>query len=336
MRERNSVLNTDKTMYSHKIFRLRRPGALLLLFVVLTGSLLLQACEVYKQDGYEEFYVVEAFMTAGEQMPEVRLSRTIPLSQTYVFEEVAIGGAEVRIHLLDASGSGEITIAYTESSERGIYRPADLGHRVLDGRRYRLEITGLDRPDERITSVTTVPTAFRIVSLNRTETVYQSQDQFEFRLTRSVVPGRQTVFVASSTALEPDQYPLTPFWADRDGDPEEYITVSSGLVNEGNYEINADDTIDLRYPWIGIAYFGPNRLSVYAVDDNIFDYYRSLQTQQGGGTLSPGQIENVLWNVDGGIGLFGSRAGVSAEVFVSGQGIQGSGTAESAENAGER
>jgi hypothetical protein len=150
-----------------------------------------------------------------------------------------------------------------------------------------------------------------------TNTVYQSAVQFEFNLTRSFYPGRQNIFIASSIALRPDTYSLTPFWADLDGDPDQYIQVSSGLINEGNYTVNPDNTIDLKYPWIGIAYYGPNELHIYAVDDNIYDYYRSLQTQgAGGGSLSPGQIENVLWNVEGGIGLFGARAGVSVEVFV--------------------
>ncbi|MFU8859559.1 MAG: DUF4249 family protein [Cyclonatronaceae bacterium] len=284
--------------------------------IYLTITILITACEVYRQDDYVEQYVIEAYMTAGEILPEVRVSRTIPLRQTYVFEEVAISGAGVTIHLISNDGLTETSFSYSESTRKGIYIPDDQSAGVLSGRKYMLEVTRLDRPGDRVTSSTVVPGQFEIVNLNVTETDYQSDLQFEFKLTRSFFPGRQNVFIASSTALEPDSYPLTPFWADRDGDPEEYIQVSSGLVNEGNYIVNDDDTIDLRYPWIGIAYYGPNRLNIYAVDDNIFDYYRSLQTQEGGGTLSPGQIENVLWNVEGGIGLFGARAGVTADVFV--------------------
>lgn len=286
------------------------------ILIFLTIALLISACEVYRQDDYVEQYVVEAYLTAGETLPEVRLSRTIPLRQTYVFEEVAISGAGVTIHLIGPDGLSEASFSYTESSRNGIYIPDNQTATVESGREYMLEVTRLDRPGDRITSSTIVPRQFEIVNLNVTETVYQSEVQFEFKLTRSFFPGRQNVFVASSTALEPDSFSLTPFWADRDGEPEEFIQVSSGLINEGNYTVNDDDTIDLRYPWIGIAYYGPNRLNIYAVDDNIFDYYRSLQAQEGGGTLSPGQIENVLWNVEGGIGLFGARAGVSADVVV--------------------
>lgn len=278
---------------------------------------IMSACEVYRQDDYAEQYVIEAYLTAGETLPEVRLSRTIPLNQTFVFEEVAISDADIMIRLTAADGGSVEIYTYSESSRRGIYTPDNQEARVISARMYTLEVTGLDRPGDRITSSTIVPLQFDIVSLNVDETVYQSDVQFEFNLTRSFFPGRQNIFIASSTALDPDGFPLTPFWADRDGEPNEYIQVSSGLINEGNYTVNDDNTIDLKYPWIGIAYYGPNRLDIYAVDDNIFDYYRSLQTQQGGGgNISPGQIENVLWNVEGGIGLFGARAGVSAEVFV--------------------
>jgi hypothetical protein len=33
--------------------------------ITIIALIALQACEVYKQDDYQEFYVVEAFLTAG-------------------------------------------------------------------------------------------------------------------------------------------------------------------------------------------------------------------------------------------------------------------------------
>jgi hypothetical protein len=52
------------------------------------------------------------------------------------------------------------------------------------------------------------------------------------------------------------------------------------------------------------------------VDDNIFDFVRSHTVQQGGSTLSPGEIPNVLDRVEGGTGIFGSSAQITYETFV--------------------
>ena len=53
-----------------------------------------------------------------------------------------------------------------------------------------------------------------------------------------------------------------------------------------------------------------------AVDDNLFDFIRSQSVQQGGSTLAPGEIPNVLDHIEGGTGIFGSLARVSHETFV--------------------
>jgi len=40
----------------------------------------------------------------------------------------------------------------------------------------------------------------------------------------------------------------------------------------------------------------------------MYDFLRSQSVQTGGSTLSPGEIQNIDYNVEGGIGIFGSMA----------------------------
>lgn len=284
-------------------------GFLLLMFLMIS-------CDSYNQDRYVEQYVIEAFLTAGEPLSPVKLSTTLPFNQTYSFEAAAVSGADIVVRLVSQNGNIEAEYQYAESDTAGIYQPVDSTVAVMPGRRYQIEVANLNQPDESIWASTFVPGYFESVAVNTDTLVYQGPVQFESTFTQGFYPGRQNIYVASTLALEPENFSLTPFYADIDGEPEDYIRVSSGLVNEGNYDLNDDGTLTLKYPWIGIAYYGPNELSIYAVDTNIYDYIRSVDIQAGGSTLSPGQIENVLWNVEGGIGIFGSRTGIKDTVFI--------------------
>ncbi len=116
---------------------------------------------------------------------------------------------------------------------------------------------------------------------------------------------------------------LTPFYAQllEDSDtPEEDLFLfsnnSSGILNEGNFEPNDDGSITIQYPWVGIAFFGENQIVANTIDDNVYDFVRSQQVQLGGSTLSPGEIQNVIYHIDGGIGVFGSLASDTVKTTV--------------------
>ena len=122
-------------------------------------------------------------------------------------------------------------------------------------------------------------------------------------------------------ALDPDNYELTPTIASLlenadDVDASDFVTTSSPLLNEGNYEQNPDGTLRLRVPWFAIAYYGPNRFSASALDDALYDFIRSRDAQFNPTTLSPGEIQRVLSNVENGTGVFGSLARVETEAFI--------------------
>ena len=44
---------------------------------------LLAGCELYKQDNYQEYYVVESYLIANNVLPELRLSTTAPVDAEY-------------------------------------------------------------------------------------------------------------------------------------------------------------------------------------------------------------------------------------------------------------
>jgi hypothetical protein len=265
-------------------------------------------CESYSQDDYRELIVTESYLIAGRLLPEIRVSRTLPLDQRYTFEAAALNSALVRVHLLDDGGSTEEVFIYSISERNGIYTNED-NHTVLPRRSYRLEIEFTNR-DEVLEAVTTVPDQVQVINEVQESVVYQSDDQLEIVLAPTQQTQKQNVFVFDSIAENPTEENLTPFYRaaviDGDSGVDDFRNNSSGLINEGNFNVLPDGSISLFFPWIGAAFYGETQVVTNSVDQNLSDLIRSQEVQLGGSTLSPGEIPNLTYNVEGGIGVFGS------------------------------
>ena len=279
-------------------------------FITIT-ALLLFGCDSYDQDDYQEYIVVEGYAVAGELLPNIRISTTSPANSEYSFEDNIIRNAIVLVTLLDENGEAEEVFEYVESfEERGIYMPIVQSYRVEARRTYKLDIVFTDRDDE-ISAVTTVPDQVSVVNEIPESVEYQSENQLEIILAEPQQTRDQNVFVFNTISLEPAIENLTPFYLsivedEDDVDISDYVRNSSGLINEGNFDPLPDGTILLRFPWIGVAFYGDNLVVTLSVDKNLSDVIRSQEVQLGGSTLSPGEIPNLLYNIEGGIGVFGS------------------------------
>ena len=286
----------------------------LYIFLVL---ILFSACDSYEQDDYTTEYVVESYLIAGESLPIVKLSETSPINASYHFEDYAVEGATVMIMLMDGKGRVEDTFRYA-ARERGVYEPL-VQHDVLPLRRYALEVVP---PGERepITASTVVPGMFFIEALHVDTIVYQQGEALAVNMSQSTYPDRPAIYINKVESLD-TTYALTPLYQDlvddNDLTKEDLIDNSSGIMNEANFEFKSDGMLTLIVPWIGIAFYGPNDLVVDAVDDNVFDFVRSIEEN---GVRPLGERENVIDHVEGGRGIFGSLARARVQVFVSAEG----------------
>lgn len=282
-------------------------------FTILIASIFyLISCDSYDQDDYREFVVVEGYVTAGERLPEILVSSTLPADSEYSFENSALSNATVLVSLLDENGEPEVGFEYAENIDRpGEYYPLVQSYRVEPLRTYRLDVQFNDRPEE-IRATTTVPDQVEVINDIPESVVYQSENQLEIVLDElQQTSDGQNVFVFNTISLNPAVENLTPFYLsvvedDEDIDISEYVRNSSGLINEGNFDPLPDGTVLLRFPWIGVAFYGENLVVTLSVDKNLADVIRSQEVQLGGSTLSPGEIPNLLYSVEGGIGVFGS------------------------------
>lgn len=308
-----------------------------LAFVLVAFAL--AACDTTTDGVFREETVVTAVLSAGEALPPISLTRTLPFGAFW--QPIPVNGAIVTVSLLDGAGTPEAVYPYVQG-EDAEYVPVDTPA-VMGGRRYRLEII-VPGQAETITAETVVPTAFAFIQAPPDSVTYRDGPGPETRVTPSVVPGRQTVYVFTVRALEPIEhsrepdestpgaddslwipipgtgYPPTPFVADliyeRDIDPETFWTGNSPLLNEGNYETNADGTLTMRMPWAAVNYFGPTELTITAVDDALLRFLESQAIQTVPTTISPGETPNVDTNVQNGHGVFGSVAQQVTRLFV--------------------
>lgn len=284
--------------------------------LIISSILFLSSCELYEQDSYVEQVVVESYLVAMQPIDNVILTRTAPIFEEYNKADRGINDA-VSVYVREVSPTGQVVkvIPY-ERIGPGTYRPIDVDGVNIVKPRYRYELYAeIPSMNTTVTSFTVVPDTFSIRGINATQLRYQGPEQFELTLTPSFFPGRQSYYVFTNETLDPENAEFTPFYADADGDREDFYVVSSGIINQNSTNQNGD-IVELAFPWIGVAFYGPNRLKASAIDDNMYDYIRSLQIQGGGSTLSPGEIENVISNVEGGIGIFGSYSQVAIDVEV--------------------
>ena len=252
-------------------------------------------------------------------MPPVGVSTTVAVNQSFNFSDQAVGGATVKIQLLDDSGNPQKTYNYYMYA-KGFYLPKN-GGIVQSMRKYRLIVTVPGYQDT-IEASAIVPRSFKTVNNPPDSVVYQSGDGIKLQVTPSYYPGRQTEYIASTVAQGTlDSTRLTPFYADifsrnSSNQLSDYQVNNSNIINAKNFTVNSDSTITINFPWIGIAYYGSNSLVLNAIDDNVYDFVRSQSVQTGGNTLPPGQIQNAIMHVKGGIGIFGAMATDTVNVYI--------------------
>jgi len=301
-----------------------RSRSLVFAVLLLAGGLL--GCDTTATQP-ESQVVVQAYLQAQTPLDTIRLSRTVGAGNTFDPRAAAVRDADVEVRRLDGDGSVIATTDYNESRGPGVYAPASGSPpTVQPNATYQLHV----ETDEGtvVTSTTTVPDAIPLVDSTNTATVYQSPNQPSLTIEppRPIVDDRQNVYVFTVTSLldfertpnDSLEKELTPFYADQfDADEDSLSSFrisSSGLLNQGNFTENADGTVTVDLPWLGVAFYGPNEVAINAVDDNYYDFLRSQSAQQG--SFAPGEIPNVIEHVEGGTGIFGSYSRTAINVQV--------------------
>jgi hypothetical protein len=295
----------------------RRPWLLLLPVLALV------ACEAERDPaslfapGGVDVPVVDALLVVDEPLPVVILSRTQPPDRPYDILEAAIDDAQVRLVV-----AGTDTVRYGDASPGGRYWPPATAPIVQPGTVYQLLVT-TDR-GERLSAATTTPARIEVQDwilvagqgnpedrrlrtfAELGDAVYDAPENqlvyamgiLEARLAADTALGYQLALASldpgSDYVIDP------PFFDEEDFESLDRVGSSPVLETTGGA---------IRLPWFAVYFEGRYFYEVLALDRNAYDLVRS--TPQGGfgiGGNAGDNFERPIYNVEGGIGLFGSAA----------------------------
>lgn len=289
-------------------------------FAVIIG--LFASCELYEQDEYQEQYVVESYLYANRTLPFVRISTTVPAYDYYDYSHTSnVKNAQVQVALMETEND-EIAESIIEYEfKKNNYYPVET-HLVKPGRTYRLKIT-IPEYENSITGFTTVPGDFEILSYSQDTLIYKSDEILEMNVSKSHYPNRQSIFIFNTLADSGTEENITPLfnqiWTEKEFDPHYFRRLSThswGTVNETNFKLNENGTVFIEYPWSEFPFFGGNMIVVNTIDNNLFDFLRSQSVQRSETGIPPGEMPNVINNIEGALGIFASVASDSINVYL--------------------
>ena len=293
--------------------------------------LCLTACAAERQPGdlfgsveKDSELVVDGLLLVDQPLPELFVRRTLPPGQAYRREAAGVTDAQVRIF------QGDQVFEYApDPAVPGRYLPPPEAPQVEALTEYRLEV---DVEGKKVRASTTTPDRMRVL-----EAVLLDEDTQEIvRTLKSFAEVGDEVYTAPEnqiTHLEGlielhlekagEAYQAALFALEEDAQlldedfPEWYDQDPEDLRANQSPPFAASDGI-VRWPWFAVVFTGRSLIKVYALDHNWFEYARSSpkQQEQGGfGGLAGENFELPFFQVEGGIGLFGS-ASVDSVGFV--------------------
>lgn len=302
-----------KTIINRHKFDLLRYFSLLL--AVLSFSLLFSGCEdnPTEIEDYDPQPKLTAFIYNGAPVEEVILERVGSLYSYYDPLDYMISGADIILFPVDNPAAGDTLHFIDSTATRGAYVPAQGESLVPQGNvRYRIEAR---KPSEELylwseivvpdTFTLTVNDTFILTRDSNPDTIYGTFDWndpiMSWEWSRSDSAGG---YIFNALCLTPADLlvPLNP-----EIDPED-IDEEPGRYS---MELLVDYVFSGEVPWIAFWWVGPHRIVFNACNRDYFDYAFSLFRQQ-----QQGLMEEPVYNVNGGLGIFGGFCKISFMLFM--------------------
>lgn len=234
--------------------------------------------------------VVDAVLYVDRPLPEILVTRTRAANIAFVEESTAVNDAEVTVI------QGLAEYKYESVGHLGRYLPPPDAPEVRPKTEYRLRVRALGRE---VRGVTVTPDRMEI-----DEIAILEETSMEVQGRLDPEPGRRNEVVYREGLIEVRFDPL-------DVEAYQVVVLEGGYAEDGSPPLKAPDG-RLRLPWFAIGETGEHEVEVYALDRNLFDFLRSVEASGedafGFGRLAGDTFERPVFNLDGGIGVFGSAS----------------------------
>lgn len=290
-------------------------------------ALCLTACATERQPGdffgsvdEDSEWVVDGVLLVDQPLPPVFVRRVLPANQRY--SQTAAGVTDARVQIVQGSQVFEYA---ADEDWPGRYVPPPAAAQVEAQTEYRLEV---EVAGKRVQARTTTPDRVRVretvlvdeatmevlrslktfaeagdevYTAPENQLVYR-EDLLEIRLENVAVDAYQLGMFATEPNLKLLDDDILDFFDEDD---------SEALRANESPPLSVSDGI-VRMPWLAVLFAGRTLVKVYALDHNWFEYARSSsdRQEQGGfaGGLAGENFERPFFEVEGGIGLFGSAS----------------------------
>lgn len=278
--------------------------------VIFATALLMVSCSDPVPTDYQEELVVEGFVFVGEPISDIRVLRTLPITDTFRFADASIRDAQIRI----TADGVPLPVEFVSDTLGGTYRVADRQYRAESGVTYAIEVIAVGKT---VTGATTTPDTLAWVKEPRDTLQYPGR---MFELTRNdslevawtAVPGVSQYIVAVECidTLGYGQY-LTPLTIDSNRRIRDQDRFDDGTLI-ANERVRFGFSILTRAPtvWSVFKWFGKQEIRVYAGDQAFQEWFRMV----GFGRRS--SYDYRLSNIKGGLGTWGSASLIRKSTFL--------------------
>ena len=272
--------------------------------------LLVVSCGDPVPTDYQEELVVEGFVFVGEPIRDIRVLRTLPITDTFRFVNASIRDALVRI----TADGVPLDVEFVSDSLGGTYRVTDQQYRAVAGVTYAIEVTAVGKT---ITGSTTTPDTLAWVKEPKDTLQYPGRlfeltrnDSLEVAWTAVPGVGQYVVAVECVDTLGYGEY-LSPMTTDsnrrlRDQDRfDDGTLIASERVRFGFSILTRAPTV-----WSVFKWFGKQEIRVYAGDQAFQEWFRMV----GFGRRST--YDYRLSNIKGGLGTWASASLIRTATFL--------------------
>ena len=237
-----------------------------------------------------ETIVVDAVLYVDRALPEIIVTRTRAADAVTTGDATSVNDAEVTVI------QGLAEYRYASVGHLGRYLPPPGAPRVRPNTEYRLRVRALGREVRGVTS-TPDPLVIDEIAVLEEPSMEIIRRLDPDSAAENRIPYREGLIEVRFDPLDVEAYQV--------------IVLEPGSEDGGSPPLEARDG-RLLLPWFAIGSSGEHEVEVYALDRNLFDFLRSVeasgQNAFGFGSLAGDTFERPVFNLDGGIGVFGSAS----------------------------
>jgi hypothetical protein len=279
--------------------------------LIALSVLIFTACEDQPPTDYVPVPFLEAYLEVGEPIDKIVVAVSQPLTTAFNYSNMMAPDAEVVI----STDGVDYPLEYVIRDGVGSYRSVDTTYRVIPDTRYSIHVR---MSDGRVLSAeTTTPEKIEWIIPPRAIVQYPQDTTTLFSpdsLRISWTSGNASEYIIRARVLDTLVYggylfPATGEINERTnnlsfedpGDPTFYTRTRWGFI-----QTNQAPTV-----WAAFRWYGRNEIAIFSADKALLDWFKA--TQWGGRSV---EFRPEYSNVRGGIGVFGSAAIISQEVFL--------------------